>query len=141
MKKFKFVALVVTVMVVTLLSVTGVWAGSMQQDTESPANAAGTEGTAITGDDLVDLVAEYPAPTGLTIYGAASQAAAGQVCFTRTWEQILAGDVQNPAIAMLNNGNWVTTGITTALSGLAPDGSGLQYCASVSAGTFAFLGY
>lgn len=143
MKKFKFVALVAAVMIVTLLSVSGVWAGSLQQDTETSGTATGANAQVITGAALQTLLAENPAPAGQTVGGVVSQVGAGQVCFVKTWAQIAAGDLQNPHFAALNvdSNSWSSAGITTELTGIAADGSGLQYCASVGGGTYAFLGY
>ncbi|MBT3389053.1 MAG: hypothetical protein HN413_01435 [Chloroflexi bacterium] len=131
MKKFKFVVLVAAVMIITLLSVTGVWAGSLQQDSETSGTASGA------GQRVLDPATLPAAPTGLTTYAAVYQASPGLVCFTVPWGQ----NVQNPTIRVLDSGSWTSSGITTTLSGIAPDGSGLQYCASVGAGTFALQGY
>ncbi len=132
MKKIKFIALVAAVMVITLLSVTGAWAGSMHADSEKVSGSAAGE-----GQQAVDLATLPAAPAGLTTFAAVYQAGPGTVCFTIPWGL----SVHNPTIRIMDSGSWVSTGITTTLSGMAADGSGLQYCASVGAGTFALQGY
>ena len=133
MKKFKFFALVAAVMVITLLSVSGAWAGPAQQGTEVPPGSF----TGAAGQTAIDVSTLPPAPAGLTTFAAVSQVGPGTVCFTIPWGLI----VQNPTIRVLDNGIWTASGITTTLTGIAPDGSGLQYCAHVGTGTFGLQGF
>ena len=141
MKKAKLFLLIATILMISLISVSGAWAGPSGQTSKVAGSAGGTAGQVFVGAAFDALVAENPPPAGLELAGAVSQIGPGTVCFVRTWAQIAAGDIQNPTIAVLDSGSWVSSGITTALSGIAADGSGLQYCAAVSGGTYGFLGY
>lgn len=133
MKKFKFIALVAAVMVITLLSVSGVWAGPMQVDTETSAAGTATGG----GQTTVDPATLNPFPGGrIQTLGAVYQSGAGQVCFTVGWADL---PVFGPTIRMYNDsGTWTSTGITTTVT---PVAEGFMYCADVGAGTFGFQGW
>jgi|SaaInl7_150m_RNA_FD_contig_71_607232_length_588_multi_8_in_0_out_0_1 hypothetical protein len=134
MKKAKLFLLISAVLVITLLSVGGAWAGPAGQTTPSTTGGAtGGGGTAFTGESFVNLITENPAPPGMEAVCAFQQASAGTVCFTVPWDKV--GDWQGPTIRRLDNGSWVTE--TTYLGGIAADGSGLEYCADVEGGTFA----
>ena len=135
MKKAKLFFLISAVLVITLLSVGGAWAGPAGQTSNAGASATGGAGKAIGGDEFDKLAADNPTQQGQTLTGAVRQLSGGTVCFTVPWGQSPGA----LTIAKLDNGSWVSGGITTANNGQAADGSGLEYCADVGAGTFGFI--
>jgi len=134
MKKTRLFLLISAVLVITLLSVGGAWAGPAGQTTpSSTGSAGGAGGTEFTGEQFDALFAENPAPQGMEAVCAFQQASSGEVCFTVPWEQV--GDWQNPTIRRLDNGSWVSE--TTYNNGISADGTGIEYCADVGGGTYA----
>ena len=136
MNKAKLVLLMSIVLIISVISVGGVWAGPSGQTSKVSGTASGAGGQVISGDEFVKLVTENPPSQGKEIIGAATQIGCGTVCFVAPW----GSDVSlSPTIMKLDNGSWVPSGSPTVRQPVKPGDAGITYCSEVCDGTFGFV--